>query len=156
MVDTKTAPRRDLTFATLDEVVADAERLVATEATTTGNWSLGKILEHLATVIEKPIDGFENTPPWPMRLVGRWFLKNLFLRKGMHPGFQLKGEIAKELVPDETDPQQALEHLRRAAQRLKNHTADVSHPFFGPMTHEEILGINCRHAEMHLGFVKEG
>ena len=155
MVNTKTAPRRELVFATLDEIVTDAERSVATNAGTTGNWSIGQILEHVATVIDKPIDGFENKPPLPVRLIGRWFLKNLFLRKGMHPGYQLKGGIGKELIPTETDPQQALEHLRRATERLKNHNGGVSHPFFGPMTHEEILGINCRHAEMHLSFIKE-
>jgi len=154
-IDTKTAPRRELTYATLDEVVTDAERLVAANATTTGNWSLGKILEHLATVLDKAVDGFENRPPLPVRLVGRWFLKKKFLRDGMPAGFQLTGGIAKEILPDETDTQQALEHLRKSAERLKNHKEDIAHPFFGPMTHEEILAINCRHAELHMSFVAE-
>ncbi|NOZ40887.1 MAG: DUF1569 domain-containing protein [Planctomycetes bacterium] len=156
MIDTKTAPRREITFATLDEVVADAERLVAANATTTGNWSLGQILEHLAVVMDKTIDGSENTPPLPIRLIGRWFLKKRFLRNGMPAGYQLKGGIAKEFLPEETDSQQALEHLRQAVQRLKNHKEDIAHPFFGPLTHEEYVGINCRHAELHLSFVKEG
>ncbi len=156
MINTKTATRRQIAYATLDEIVADAERLVAANATTTGNWSLGKILEHLATVLDKAVDGFENQPPLPVRLVGRWFLKKKFLRDGMPAGFQLKGGIAKEILPDETDVQQALDHLRRSAERLKNHPGDVLHPFFGPMTHEEILKINCRHAELHMSFVKEG
>jgi len=156
MINTKNALRRDLTFTTLDEVVADAERAVAANATTTGNWSLGQILEHLAVVMDKTIDGPKNTPPLPIRLIGRWFLKKRFLRNGMSPGFQLKGGIAKEFLPDETDSQQALEHLRQATLRLKNHTDDIRHPFFGPMTHEEYVGINCRHSELHMSFVKEG
>ena len=155
MINTKTAPRRKITYATFDEVVADAERLVAAGAGTTGNWSVGQILEHIATVIDKEIDGFANRPPLPVRLVGRWFLKKKFLRDGMPSGFQLKGGIAKEILPDETDTQQALEHLRRAGDRMKNHTGGMDHPFFGPLTAEEVLAINCRHAELHMSFVAE-
>ncbi len=155
MINTKTAPRRKITYATFDDVVADAERLVAAGAGTTGNWSVGQILEHIATVIDKELDGFANRPPLPVRLVGRWILKKKFLRDGMPAGFQLKGGIAKEILPDETDTQQALEHLRKAADRLKNHSGGMDHPFFGPMTHEEILKINCCHSELHMSFVAE-
>jgi len=52
-VDTKTVPgRRELTFSSLGEVVADAEKLVASPNTKTlGNWPLSQLLTHLATAI---------------------------------------------------------------------------------------------------------
>ena len=155
VVDTKNTDRRELTYANLDEVVADAERLVAAGAATTGNWSLGQILEHVATVMEKSIDGFEIRPPLPIRLVGRWFLKNRFLKHGMPAGFQLKGPAAKELLPPEIDPQQALDHLRRAAERLKTETHRSVHPFFGYLDQTDSNRINCRHAELHMSFIEE-
>ena len=155
MVDTTSCSRRKIEYASLDEVVVDAKRLIAAGATTSGNWSVGKILEHVATVMEKSIDGFGMKPPLPMRLVSRWFLKNRFLRHGMPPGFQLKGVAAKELLPLETDSQQALEHLRRAVERLKTNADGAVHPFFGKMDQSESNRINCRHAELHMSFIAE-
>ncbi|MGI9429285.1 MAG: DUF1569 domain-containing protein [Bythopirellula sp.] len=155
MVDTKTVTRREISYANLDEVVADAERLVAAGATTSGNWSLGQILEHVATVMDKSIDGFDVWPPLPVRLVGRWFLKNRFLKQGMPAGFQLKGPIAKELLPPEVDAQQAFEHLRTAVERLKADSTRAVHPFFGKLTWDESNRINCRHAELHMSFIAQ-
>ena len=155
MVDTTKCSRRTVSYPSLDAVVADAERLVEAEAGTTGNWSVGQILEHLATVMDKSIDGFDFRPALPVRLVGRWFLKNRFLRKGMPAGFQLKGLAAQQLIPPEVDPQQALDHLRSAAERLKTSTKRAPHPFFGKMTQEESNRINCRHAELHMSFIIE-
>ena len=155
MVDTKTVTRRQIAYANLDEVVADANRLVAAGAATSGNWSLGQILEHVATVMDKSIDGFEVWPPLPVRLVGRWFLKKRFLKEGMPAGFQLKGPIAKELLPPAVEPRQALDHLRRAVQRLQEDQNRADHPFFGRLTFDESNRINCRHAELHFSFIND-
>ncbi len=153
MVDTKSVTRREVSFANLDEVVAFAEHAVQSNAETIGNWSLGQILEHVATVMEKSIDGFDIKPALQVRLLGRWFLKNRFLKQGMPPGFQLKGPAAKELLPPEVDPQAALDHLRRAAERLKTETRREVHPFFGKLDQAESNRINCRHAELHMSFI---
>ena len=155
MVDTKTVTRREVCYTNLDEVVDDARRLVAAGAKTSGNWSVGQILEHVATVMEKSIDGFQVWPPIPVRLVGRWFLKKRFLREGMPAGFQLKGPIAKELLPPEVDPQQALDHLCRAVARLQEESTRAVHPFFGPLSVAESNQINCRHAQLHFSFINE-
>lgn len=156
MVNTKTAPRRKLELANLDAVVSDAEQRVAAQAGTTGNWSLGQILEHVAIVMEKSMDGFESKlPNFVVRLVGRFFLKNYFIKNGMTPGFRLKGPAVQEIIPQsEIDPQAALEHLRVVAGRLKNETNRASHPFFCNMTQDESNKINCRHAEMHMSFIQ--
>jgi len=155
MIDTKIATRRSINYANLDEVVTDAERLVATDATTTGNWSIGQILEHVATVMDKTIDGFDTCPPLPVRLVGRWFLKKRFLNQGMPAGFQLKGPMAKEILPPEVKSQQALDHLRQAAERLKMEKSRPEHPFFGSLNYDESNRMNCRHAELHMSFIAE-
>ena len=76
-INTKKCPRRKIEYGSLDELVADAERLVAADAPTTGNWSKGMIMEHVAHLMDMTLDGFGFTPPWILRFVGKWFLKRL-------------------------------------------------------------------------------
>ena len=155
MIDTTKTERRLVNYPTLEEIFSDAERLVAAGARTTGNWSLGQILKHVATVMDKSIDGFDVNPPFFMRWLSILFFKKQFLRDGLPSGFKLKGGAAKELLPDESDVQAELEHLRTAVERLKNEPHRAFHPFFGTMTREESDLLNRRHAELHFSFIAE-
>jgi hypothetical protein len=154
---TATIPaRRTVQFASFDDVLADAERLVRARAATTGNWSLDQILGHLAFAMEGSVNGFNRKAPWPLRLVGRFVVKPRILKHGMKPGFKLPPEAEKMSVPAPGgDPAAALERLRRAIQRLKSDTTRQPHPFFGPMPAAEWDRLHLRHAELHLSFVKE-
>jgi hypothetical protein len=69
-VDTKKIiGRRELRFNSLDEVVADAERLVAAPNTKTiGNWPLDRLIGHLTSSVNGSIDGFPAKAPWFIRL----------------------------------------------------------------------------------------
>jgi hypothetical protein len=150
---TATPTRRRVQYASVDEIVADAERAVRANSTTTGNWSLGQILEHLATAHDKMIDGFGFAAPWPFQTVGRLVFKKRVLKKGLTPGFKLNAKAAAVLVPGETDAAAALEHLRKSAVRLKTEQKRSSHPFLGPLTVEECNQMCLRHAELHMSFV---
>jgi hypothetical protein len=150
---TATPTRRRLRYNSLDEVIADAERAVAANSATTGNWSLGQIIEHLATAHDKMIDGFGFTAPWPMQTLGHLFFKKRLLTKGMTPGFKLNPKAAAILVPGETDASAALEHLRKSTQRLKTEEKRSPHPFLGAMSVEEYDQLCLRHAELHMSFV---
>jgi hypothetical protein len=146
--------RRSLQFDSLAAVLAEAERCVERDAPTTGQWSLGQILEHLALAIDKTIDGFQWKCPWFLRLLGSWLIKPQILRRGMKPGIKLPPAATAELVsPESTDPYRALEHLRRAIGRLERGEPRQPHPFFGRMTDEEAQLLHRRHAELHLSFV---
>jgi len=155
MKNTKTCPRRQVEYRSLDEFLADAGRLVDADATTTGNWSLGRILEHLTTVMNKSIDGFQSKAPLPMRLVARYLLKQRILTKKMAPGFQLPPQAATEIVPAEIDRHEALAHLRQAIERLRQVPGRVESPFLGPLDIEQWNQLHCRHAELHMSFVVE-
>jgi hypothetical protein len=151
-----TAARRTVHYATFDDVLDDAERLVRARAATTGNWSLDQILGHLAIAMEKSIDGFDRKAPWPLRLVGRFIVKPRILKHGMKPGFKLPAEAEKISIPAPGgDPVAALERLRRAIGRSKSDQTRCPHPFFGPMPASEWDRLHLRHAELHLSFVKE-
>src|SRR3954454_14325785 len=75
--------RRSLTFASLDEVMLDVDRLLRGH-TTVGNWSLGQICSHLAQALHFSIDGFppEAFAPWPIRQTLCRFLLWRMLRTG--------------------------------------------------------------------------
>jgi hypothetical protein len=150
---TATATRRRVRYHSIDEVVADAERAVSANATTTGNWSLGQILEHLAIAHDKMIDGFGFSTPWPVRTIGRLVFKKRILTKGLTPGFKLSSKAAAVLVPGETDAEAALQHLRQSVERLKTEQQRSPHPFLGPMNPQESTQMCLRHAELHMSFV---
>jgi hypothetical protein len=152
---TATSTRRRVRYASLDEVVADAERAVRANSATTGKWSLGQILEHLAIANEKMIDGFGFSTPWPVRTVGRLVFKKRVLEKGLTPGFNLRPKAAAILVPGETDAAEGLDHLRKSTARLKSEQNRAPHPFLGTMTRDECDKTCLRHAELHMGFVTD-
>jgi hypothetical protein len=153
-MSTATVSRRRVHYNSYDELLADAERAVHEKAGTTGNWSLGRILEHLAIGNDKSIDGFGFLAPLPVRMVAGMFLKRRLLSRGLKPGFRLPKRAEQILVPDEIDPNDALEHLRRSVQRLQSETKRSPHPFLGRMTLDESSRMSLRHAELHMSFVK--
>ena len=148
--------RRTVHYASLDEVLADAERLVQAHASTTGNWSLDQILGHLAVAMEKSMEGMPGTLPWYVRLIGRYIIEARVLKHGMKPGFKLPAEAEAWAVPAAGgNPDAALERLRRAVARLRSESTRFPHPVFGPMPAPEWDRLHLRHAEMHMSFVRE-
>jgi len=155
MVNTKTCPRREIDYHSLDDIVADAERLVSAEASTTGNWSVGRILEHLARTMDISIDGIDYKAPWLIRFVMSNFLKKRFLTNKMSPGYKLAPKAAAEIIADEADAQTALEHLQKSVGRLKQEVHREPSPFLGPMDIDQWNQLHCRHSELHMSFIAE-
>jgi hypothetical protein len=153
-VDTKKVPnRRKLHFATLEDIVADVDHLNQGPVKALGNWSGGQILKHLAVVMNTSIDGSPLRMAWPWRVMGR-LLKGYVLKKGMPPGFELRGrQGADALLPSETSWEEGLRQFRDAMHRLQTETTRVPSPFMGPMTREEWDQLHCRHSELHLSFL---
>ena len=156
MADAPKPPRRTLRFETIDDALAEADRLVAAERegrlTRAGNWSLGQTLGHLATWAEFAFNGYPPSirPPAPIRWVLR-LLKNRVLTKGMTPGVKLGRLPGGTLGLDDLPPDDALHRFRAALQRLKASAPTSDNPVFGPLTHQEWIQLNLRHAELHLG-----
>ncbi len=157
-VDVKTVSgRRDLRYGSLDELLADAERLVATPGTRTlGNWSLAQLLAHLASAIKMSLgDVPPPSAPWPVRIVG-FFVKGRLLRKGPSPGFKLPAELEPKVYPTVASAEEGLQMLRAAVARAKTERMSARHPILGPLTHEEWGKLHLRHAELHLSFAVPG
>ncbi len=156
-VDTKSVQgRRKLNFASLDEVVADAEKVVASpNSKVLGNWPLSQLITHLTRGINSSIDGASAKAPWFLRIVGP-FIKGRLLKKGMPPGFRLPKDVEVSFFPAADSPQEALEGLRTAVGRLQNEKMTARHPILGKLTHEEWTRLHLRHAELHLSYAIPG
>src|SRR5262249_19215703 len=123
------AARRMLTFATLDQVMPDVDRLLLGH-TTVGNWSLGQICNHLASAIRYTWEGFPLKAPWLIRKsIGPWYLRRI-LRNGRWPNGM---KVPKKYEPRlGGDARAEAEALRAALEHLASHTGPLAnHPFTG-------------------------
>ncbi|MEX2025870.1 MAG: DUF1569 domain-containing protein [Pirellulaceae bacterium] len=147
--------RRVLRFASLDEVLAEAERLaIAPRVTMLGNWTLGQTLGHLAAAMQYSVDGANFRRPWYLGVIGP-FLKHLVLRK-MPAGFRLPEEVERIGVPTTSlTPGEGLARLREGVDRLSREPTRAAHFVFGRLTPQEWTAFHCRHAELHLSFAVE-
>ena len=148
-----TADRRELTFENLDQVLADIETLANGNARTTGNFSMGQIVEHLARTMDV-VTGHIKGPhvPLPMRIFAR--LMRPIVLKGPKPGFKLPSNAQSIFWPNEDVPtEQAVQHFREALGRYQSMAVLPKHPFFGAMTREQNDRLQCGHCALHMSFV---
>ena len=145
--------RRELSFASLDDVIAEAERLVGGEVRTTGNHSFGQILKHLAITHDMTTGKLEGPrPPLLMRLMVP-LIKSSIL-KNVKPGFKLPAKAEAFFWPDqEFDVQESFAHLKESVERFNSVGPLPKHPFFGKLSTEQAIALNCKHCAMHLSFV---
>lgn len=158
MQNTRTAKRRSLRFNSLDDLLAEMGRLIQAESeghlTYSGNWTLGQIFGHLAAWMSYPYDGFPmGKAPWFVRLiVGPQ--KQRFLTRGLPAGVRMPGVREGTYGVESLSTAEGAARLREAVERLLTGRPPVHpSPVFGPMSHDETLQANLRHAELHLSFV---
>jgi hypothetical protein len=156
-VDTgKVADRRTLRFESIDQVLAEVERLAEAERAgrlrRLGNWALGQTLGHLATWAEYSYTGAPLAAPFFVK----WFLrlrKRKFLYGPMRAGVKIPGVAGGTLATEPVPLDEALERMRRVLGRLKSEAPTAPNVIFGPLSHDEWVALNLRHAELHLGFL---
>jgi Protein of unknown function (DUF1569) len=148
----KVSNRREVQYASLPDVLADAERLCQGKFNTLGNWSAGQIFLHLAKSMNDSIDGSDLHLPWYLKLVGP-LLKKKLLRGPMAPGVKLPASVAKETVPGPTSTAEGLTALRSAIARLQSESKRARSPFLGDMTKDEWNRLHLNHAALHMSFL---
>jgi len=147
--------RRTLRFGLLEEVICDAEQLAERPHRTTGKWTYGQILSHLAKGADACFDGFGNfLAPW----WARWFIaplvKRRFINGPMRAGIQVP--LSKTTLMPEPDisVDDGLAHLRRAMARFDAEMPGQPHPFIGKLrSRDEYVALMLRHCELHMSFV---
>ena len=156
-VDTrKAAGRRILRFESIDELMAEVDRLAGAERAgrlkRLGNWTLGQTLGHLACWAEYSYTGTPLEVPFFLR----WLLrlrKRKFLYEPMRAGVRIPGVAGGTLANEPRSLDDGLNRLWRVMERLKAEAPSRSHPMFGLLKHDEWIAIHLRHAELHLGFL---
>lgn len=152
-IDTTKVPnRRKLQYASLQEVLTDAERLTQGGFHAVGNWSAGQIFLHLAKAFNDSIDGSTVRLPWIYKVVGP-LLKGRLLRGPMAAGVKLPASVAREIVPGPTSTEEGMTALRAAIGRLESESKRARSPFLGAMTREEWDRLHLNHAALHMSFL---
>jgi hypothetical protein len=156
-VDTaRVANRRILRFESIDQLLADVDRLVEAERAgrlkRLGNWTLGQTLGHLATWAEYSYSGNPLKPPFFIRWILR-LRKKAFLYGPMRPGIRIPRVEGGTLATETVELDGSLPRLRQVMERLKSEAPTAPNPIFGSLTHEEWIALTMRHAELHLGFL---
>lgn len=154
MTETKDVrERRSLSFHAMDDILADAEALAATgDVRTSGNWTPGQNLQHVARFIRCSVEGFSGSMPWPFRVIGR-LLRGRILRMTFRPGLKVPAKF-DELRPDDDVPlEQGLDDLRAMVALAKERKMTAPSPILGELSHDEWEQLHCRHAEMHFSFL---
>lgn len=161
MATTTTQPdptkRRTLRFETIDDAIAEAERLVVAErgkrCERCGNWPLGQALGHLATWATFAFDGYppQVRAPLPVRMILR-MMRGTILNKGMMTGVRIGKVPGGTLGMEPLDAEEGLRRFRAAFERLRDSSPTIENPVFGKLTHDQWIQLNLRHAELHLSF----
>jgi hypothetical protein len=152
-----TASRRQLSFASLDDVAADAEILLARGYDRAGNWDLAQVAGHVAEWMRFPIEGFPKAPLLIRPML--WLMKvtsgKKMLEKTLAEGFPPGGHTMPQTVPPAGgDAAAAVAKLQDSIARWKKHTGEVHpSPLFGAMTKETATKLQLKHAEHHLSFL---
>jgi len=162
-VNTKTAPRRDTSFATLADIAADLDSLEAAHAagtlTHTGNWTPGQVFEHCALVMRGSLDGFEARAPAPLRLLARLLFKkqSVDTDKPMPAGFKLPRQASSIMPQPGRTFEDGLALLRAQLDRVgAGQRFEKPSPVLGPLTHEQWDRLHRKHCAMHLSFLHPG
>lgn len=158
-VDTaKVHDRRKLRFNRIEDLLAEIDRIAAADKAgnlrRSGNWTAGQTFGHLASWITYGYEGYPfPPPPWFIRWILRLKVKQ-YLKDGMPAGVRIpkvdEGTYATQELPTDA----GADRLRQALRRLNSGEAcRFESPAFGPMSHEDRMALNLRHAELHLGFL---
>ncbi len=176
-VDTRSAERRPLALATPDDLARETDHIESCSRPdgegirVTANWSAGQIMDHLARLIERSMDGFGAAPaserPTPSGLraiaaraeLATEVAAERSLRDSVLTGI-MRPAGPSVALPGELDPPalfwtgDGAARLRIALQRIRDrHPMDKPSPTIGRLTEHEWTTIHLRHAELHLSFI---
>ena len=150
--------KRNLSFQSLDEAVADARSLLDSGYQSTGKWNLAQVCGHIGNWIGYSIDGFPK-PGLPIRIIlsmMRVTVGKRQLKKVLESGFPDGGPTMPQSVPasDAQTDEKAVADLESVIRRLQDYDKPPHpSPLFGEMDKETVMKLHKIHAAHHLSFL---
>jgi hypothetical protein len=144
--------RRALDFRTLDEAVAELDRLHKAGYEKGGNWDLAQICNHAAIFVRGSMDGFTGPPPpWYLRLIAPFFVRRMIKTRRMPGGVKLPPHLLPAPALEESHEVEELKALLRRFETWKQplHKA----PFGGHSDYETWKQLHLVHCAHHLSFL---
>jgi len=154
-INTKTAPRRELHFESMQDILDDAQAATAGPHETTGNWSSGQIITHVGELIDVSLHGTDAKMPLPLRVMGR-VLRPWLLTRPINPGLKIpKGMRPRFTPPQDVPLDRAMQRFGALCEEAKQ-PGSMTHPspLLGRITHDQWVQMHCRHAELHFSFIQ--
>lgn len=139
--------RRQLQFASFDDLVADLQHLKAGWQTV-GRWSLGQICQHLQLFFDGSMNGFRFTMPWYYRIGAPLVLRYTLKKRRMPAG-------VKTPAPPPSSPQDipAVDSLLETIAAYRRQTLPLHpSPLFGDIGREKWDQLHLVHCAHHLSF----
>ena len=144
---------RQLDFKTIDDALAEVDRLHRGGYVKTGQWDLAQICDHLSYFVDASLDGAQFRVPWLIKvLLGRKVLRRILTQRKMKPGVFTP---QKPLPQPGGDEPTAVARYKHAIERFRAHQGELhASPFFGHLTPEQWRELHLIHAAHHLGFLQ--
>lgn len=160
MVNTKKAPRRELSFHCTGCLKEELARIESAHhrgtLAHTGNWTPGENLDHIAITWEFALDGPppEARVPFIIRLIGPLMKRSFTSGKTLPSGFKIPKSASYMEPRPGCSFEDGLARLQRVLDRLdRGERMTQRSPAFGAMSHDEWMGLHLGHAQLHLGFL---
>ena len=145
---------RELTFDDLEQAMSEARRLADVPTRTTGNYGHGQLIDHLARAVEIATGTLEPPPvPKIIRWVGP-LMRGFVTKRRMKPGFKVPDKVNEHFwSADDVPIGDAMNRLETAYQVFRSTDPLPPHPILGNYRRDQAEALQCRHFELHLGFI---
>lgn len=160
MIDTKKAPRRELSFHCTGCLKEDLARLEAAHRAgtlrATGNWTAGENLDHVAIAWEFALDGPPPGARVPLvvRMLAPLLKRRMTSGRTLPAGFRIPSSSSYMEPRRGCAFEDGLARLRAVLDRLdRGERMTQPSPAFGALAHDEWMGLHLGHAQLHLGFL---
>lgn len=144
--------RRHLDLHSLDEVIAEVQRLRDGDYKPTGNWNLAQIGDHLSETIRVGIDGDEKRFPWILRKVAWHVLAHARRTRRMFNGAPTIPRLVPE--PLEADDPAKIDRLIASLEEARDFAGPLPpYPLCDGLSLEQWKDLMVVHSQHHLGFL---
>ena len=139
--------RRQLKYASADDLIADVERMRAGHSRAGGNWTLPQACWHLDVTTKFVMRPGPYDPDTP-EMVGMRPLMHRILTEGMPPGLT----APEHVVPTAEVPASAVDDFLTTLRRFATFKNFAPHRRFGQVGDDAIRGLVLAHSAHHLAY----